>query len=194
MISLLRVHNYQQTFSVLPVEESVARGPKPFIGLLDAALLLVTILLGAFGVIGYMTYGDSVHDIIVADLPGTRMVSMLKVFMLLGIVFTYPLQILPVARILERAFDVSGSTSSTTISNYINVLLCFNPINFKAIPNLYFKIHQHQLKVTCMNFQSKNAMMTTTFKILSIVMLVVVAIEITKNRFAKSIQMREKIV
>lgn len=104
---------------VLPIENTVRGSPQVFTALLDWALALVTLILGSFGAVGYLTYGDGVrvepnvcggatdaqrqvHDIIVLNLPDNVPVTVLKVCLIIGVFFTYPLQLLPVSRIIER--------------------------------------------------------------------------------------------
>ena len=87
--------------SILPIEQSIKSGPNVFPKLLDYSLLLVSLILASFGTVGYLTFGDDVHDIIVRDLPSSGPTVALKSCLIVGIFFTYPLQILPVTRIFE---------------------------------------------------------------------------------------------
>ena len=98
---------------VIPLETEISKrhGRTEFLKMLDFAIFTVIGILSVFGLMGYLTYGISVHDIIVADLPSSSIiVKILKTCLLLGILFTYPLQLFPVTQILD-------STLSNHISN-----------------------------------------------------------------------------
>jgi len=52
--------------------------------LLDLTIWLVTVLLGSFGMLGYITYGSDTDSVITKNLPGT-----LSLFVLLLIIISF---------------------------------------------------------------------------------------------------------
>jgi solute carrier family 36 (proton-coupled amino acid transporter) len=115
---------------VLPIEESVSVGRDKFKRILDSALGTVTAVLLSFGIVGYLTYGEGVHDIIIKDLPSNNVTLFLRICILIGIYFTYPLQLLPVSRIVERwvlprpgGVTRSGRATSSTSSSPFSVVI-----------------------------------------------------------------------
>ena len=87
---------------LLPIESSLRIPRRHFERLLDTCLLIVSFILGSFAVVGMLTYGDETKDIVITNLPNSPAISVLKVCLLIGIMFTYPLQLVPVTRIAER--------------------------------------------------------------------------------------------
>ena len=61
---------------------------------LYAAIFLVTIILGSFGISGYLCYGNDVNQIITKNLPSDlHIVKLTSITLCIGIIFTYPLQV-----------------------------------------------------------------------------------------------------
>ena len=95
---------YEGIGCILPVENGMGRENKPkFFNFLDLSLVGLSTILVLFGTTSYLCFGDSLHDIIVQDIANNSwLVGPLKVCLIIGILLTYPLQMLPVFRILER--------------------------------------------------------------------------------------------
>lgn len=85
---------------VVPVESSMRR-PAEFRGVLRSALAVLTVVLGVVGVLGFVTFGAGTRSIILLNMKGSALVSIVKVVLVVGILFTYPLQLVPVIQALE---------------------------------------------------------------------------------------------
>lgn len=69
---------------------------------LGLAMGLISIMYGAFGLLGYMAYGDETKDIITTNL-GTGWVSTLvQLGLAINLFFTFPLMMHPVYEVIER--------------------------------------------------------------------------------------------
>ena len=90
---------------VLPLEAEITKyhSRDDFLSMLDFAIFGVAFLLSGFGLLGYLTYGNDVHDVIIASLPTNAMtLNVIRSCLILGIVCTYPLQLFPVTEIVDN--------------------------------------------------------------------------------------------
>lgn len=85
---------------VIPVETSM-KDPSQFPFVLRTALFILTTVLMTVGTLGYMTFGAGTKSIILLNFEQTPIVNIVKVVLILGILFTYPLQIVPVFQLFE---------------------------------------------------------------------------------------------
>lgn len=85
---------------VIPVETSMKRRDK-FPLVLRIALSMLTIVLMVVGVLGFVTFGENTSSIIIRNFGKTPIVFVVKVVLVVGILFTYPLQIIPVFQFAE---------------------------------------------------------------------------------------------
>ena len=68
---------------------------------LHISLFLLSSILGSFGTLGYLRYGDETNQIVTENLEGSVIVIALRCLLFFGVLFTYPLQIYPVIQIVE---------------------------------------------------------------------------------------------
>lgn len=66
------------------------------------------------GVMGFVTFGDQTSSILLTNFGQTPVVALVKVVLIVGILFTYPLQIIPVVQFLETILIGSMSGTSHT--------------------------------------------------------------------------------
>lgn len=88
---------------VLPVEASM-QDPTQFPFVLRVALSTLVAVLMLVGVLGFSTYGADTQSIILGNFEATgtsAVVAILKSVLVVGILFTYPLQIIPVFEYCE---------------------------------------------------------------------------------------------
>ena len=82
---------------------------KSFSAYLHGSLLLVTLALGTFGVLGYLQYGHSTRQIIIQNIPQHTPVAIcVQVTLIIGVLCTYPLQIFPCIEMLEHFLFLKG--------------------------------------------------------------------------------------
>ena len=70
---------------------------------LHVSMGLMAVILSAFGITGYLSYGEHTCQIVTQNLRGD-MAIVLQVFLFIGVMFTYPLQIYPNIQIMEHLF------------------------------------------------------------------------------------------
>eukprot|EP00051_Salpingoeca_urceolata_P021658 m.342004 g.342004 ORF g.342004 m.342004 type:complete len:570 (+) comp19837_c0_seq1:659-2368(+) len=85
---------------VVPLQSSMSGNRKSFKTYLRVTVGLLTVLLGAFGIFGYMCYGPNVTQIIIAELPVDAVVARaVRIALLFAVCLTYPLQLFPVLQL-----------------------------------------------------------------------------------------------
>ncbi|XP_010547399.1 PREDICTED: amino acid transporter ANTL3 [Tarenaya hassleriana] len=95
------VYAFEGIGMVLPLELE-AKYKDKFGKALGLAMALISVMYGAFGVLGYMAYGEETRDIITTNL-GTGVVSTLVQLGLgINLFFTFPLMMNPVYEVIER--------------------------------------------------------------------------------------------
>ncbi|ESQ45983.1 hypothetical protein EUTSA_v10000183mg [Eutrema salsugineum] len=97
------VYAFEIVGMVLPLESEMKDKHK-FGNVLALTMLFIALLYGAFGVLGYMAFGEETMDIITANL-GPGLVSILvQLGLCINLFFTFPLMMNPVYEIVERRF------------------------------------------------------------------------------------------
>jgi len=86
---------------VIPVETSM-KDPSQFPFVLRIALFILISVLMTVGTLGYMTFGAETKSILLLNFGQSPVVNVVKVILILGILFTYPLQIFPVFQLFEN--------------------------------------------------------------------------------------------
>eukprot|EP01102_Stenamoeba_stenopodia_P007911 TRINITY_DN2230_c0_g1_i1.p1 TRINITY_DN2230_c0_g1~~TRINITY_DN2230_c0_g1_i1.p1 ORF type:complete len:491 (-),score=89.25 TRINITY_DN2230_c0_g1_i1:224-1654(-) len=88
---------------VLPVEETMTALPRRYPMMLHITLVIVACILSSFGTMGYLTYGSATCQIITLNLPsGSHIGTAITVCLVIAIVLTYPMQLFPVAEVIEK--------------------------------------------------------------------------------------------
>lgn len=92
---------------VIPLETSITmrHSRLSFLYMLDIAIFGVTAILVGFGALGVFTYGYSLMDVIIGNLPNTIPLKCVRVSLILGILGTYPMQLFPVVEIVGGYFS-----------------------------------------------------------------------------------------
>jgi proton-coupled amino acid transporter len=111
---------------VVPVERTMNKDALRYPLLLDIVLCLVTLMLGSFGILGYLTYGNDTKDVITLNLPeDAALTYVVKVCLIIAIVFTYPMQLFPVTEIFDFVFLKKASENLFDVKgNIIRVVCC----------------------------------------------------------------------
>lgn len=110
---------------VVPVEASM-KNPERFPFVLRVALTFLSTVLMIVGILGFASFGEGTRSIILLNFGATPVVLAVKFVLMIGILFTYPLQIVPVFHYFERSLlphdltaqhsDESPDESSSTVS------------------------------------------------------------------------------
>ncbi|CAM8934705.1 unnamed protein product [Rhodiola kirilowii] len=98
---------YEGVGMVLPLESETTQRSK-FPKVLGVSMIFITLTYAAFGVLGYMAFGEDTKGIITVNL-GAGFVSYLVQFGLcVNLFFTFPLMMNPVYEVAERRFGDDG--------------------------------------------------------------------------------------
>ena len=85
------------------VDMSVLKQPRRYTIMLDIALVIVTLILGSFGLTGYLTYGACTQQTITLNFPVDEVRGQVLIWgLILAIMLTYPMMLYPVSEILEQ--------------------------------------------------------------------------------------------
>ncbi|XP_078668862.1 uncharacterized protein LOC144910093 [Branchiostoma floridae x Branchiostoma belcheri] len=88
--------------TVIPIEASMEGNRHNFSKFLHTALFLVSLILGCFGIVGYLRFGTNVQQMISQNLPmGSVIAQTVNLTLCIGVAFTYPMQLVPVVEIIE---------------------------------------------------------------------------------------------
>ncbi|TKR64500.1 hypothetical protein L596_025020 [Steinernema carpocapsae] len=88
------LYSFEGVCIVMPLENRM-KNPEHFIkplGVVNVATGLVTLIFTAVGALGYVAFGDNVHDAVTLDLPTTPFFKTLNVILVICVYFTYPVQ------------------------------------------------------------------------------------------------------
>lgn len=86
---------------IIPVQSSM-KNPRLFPLVLRIALVVLVTILMVVGIMGFATFGAETHSIILLNFGQSPVVVTVKAVLIVGILFTYPLQIIPVYEFMER--------------------------------------------------------------------------------------------
>ena len=86
---------------VLPVQDSM-KDPSYYSMVLAATMTVLSAVLMLIGLLGFMTFGGETRSIILLNMGQSPAVTVVKIVAMIGILFTYPLQLVPIAQALEH--------------------------------------------------------------------------------------------
>lgn len=86
---------------VLPLESSM-KDRRKFGAVLGFAMAAITVLYMAFGLLGYLAFGEGTQDIITLNLGQNWQTMAVKLGLCLGLFFTFPVMMHPVHEVMER--------------------------------------------------------------------------------------------
>ncbi|XP_046855366.1 amino acid transporter AVT3B-like [Xenia sp. Carnegie-2017] len=122
--------------TIIPIEASMEENRRNFTKYLHGAIFLISLILGSFGILGYIHFADGVDQVISDNLSYGTLSIIVQIMLCIGILFTYPLQIFPVIEIVENFLfqetkrrstlaascraDGTSCAPETTVQNSIN--------------------------------------------------------------------------
>lgn len=98
---------------IIPVQSSM-RDPSKFTLVLRIALVTITSILAIVGVLGFATFGAETRSIILLNFGASPVVLAVKIVLIIGILFTYPLQIIPVFEFADRVIGSRSNNASVS--------------------------------------------------------------------------------
>ncbi|EDV19162.1 uncharacterized protein TRIADDRAFT_62383 [Trichoplax adhaerens] len=126
---------YEGIGTIIPIESSMKGNRHRFGLMLHLAIGFMTLWFIALGILGYLRYGNDVNQIILESLPRNNVIyKIVTIFLCVGVVFTFPLQVFVPIEILEdptckffnklwRKCVYTSSTHHDTISDPSQPLL-----------------------------------------------------------------------
>ncbi|KAK3259329.1 hypothetical protein CYMTET_31666, partial [Cymbomonas tetramitiformis] len=113
---------------ILPIEQAM-QDRSQFEGVMTMSMATITVLFVSFGMLGYAAYGDETQDIITLNLPKDWTASAVKIFLCLGLFFTFPVMMVPVYEIVEENLMgvpwIQGQLSPAGRRNIFNIVRAF---------------------------------------------------------------------
>ncbi len=94
---------------------------------LHFAIGTLSVILGCFGMLGYIVYGEEVNQIVTESFPSGILIQVVQCLLCFAILLTYPLQIFPVIEIIEgwiftaECHTVENSNDETSSESVENV-------------------------------------------------------------------------
>jgi solute carrier family 36 (proton-coupled amino acid transporter) len=92
----------------LPLEQSM-RKPQKYMSVMYSTLISITTLYIAFGVIGYLLYGDDTADTLTKNLPPSTINKIVIVCLCLQLLLTYPQVMYVALKVMESYYMGAGS-------------------------------------------------------------------------------------
>ncbi|CAM9753859.1 unnamed protein product [Phaeothamnion confervicola] len=105
---------------VLPIREGVtAEARRSFAPMIVMTMAAITLLYGGFAALGYATYGDTIESFITESMPADDPVANAAIVAYcLCITLTFPLQLFPAAKTIERYYFPSGAGKNSSTSKW----------------------------------------------------------------------------
>jgi proton-coupled amino acid transporter len=101
------------------VLEQAARDKPGYIKILDAAVISATIAFAAFGVLGYLFFGEKTESIIFLNLGHGAVATMVKIMMATMVVFNYPFTLVPLLENIEQMFKMRKTIGPGMLSIFV---------------------------------------------------------------------------
>ncbi|KAK7006100.1 aa-trans domain-containing protein [Favolaschia claudopus] len=103
------VFSFEGVGMVIPITDAM-REPRKFPKVLTGVMLVVLVLFGGAGALGYLTFGSDIQTVVLVNLdPSSKMVQSVQFIYSLAIMLSVPLQLFPAVRIMENGlFTRSG--------------------------------------------------------------------------------------
>lgn len=95
------VYSFEGVGMVLPLEAETKDKGK-FGKILGFSMALISLMYGAFGVLGYFAFGEDTKDIITTNLGQGLLSSLVQIGLCINLFFTFPLMMNPVYEVVER--------------------------------------------------------------------------------------------
>ncbi|CAG5117101.1 unnamed protein product [Candidula unifasciata] len=94
--------SYEGIGTIIPIECSMEGNRHNFSKFLHGAVLILTFILTVFGTMGYLANGDATEQMLNKHIPASDGFGVaINIFLCIGVVLTFPLQVYPVTELLE---------------------------------------------------------------------------------------------
>lgn len=97
------VYSFEGVGMVLPLELE-AKYKEKFGKVLGLTMAFITLIYGAFGILGYLAFGEETNDIITTNLGSGWISILVQICLCINLFFSFPLMMNPVYEVVERRF------------------------------------------------------------------------------------------
>lgn len=88
---------------VLPIESNM-KDKKAYPMLLFVGMIIICASMILLGIVGYLAYGMGVNSLITFNLPASGALPLIiKIFLIIALLFTYPIQLFPISQMMDSA-------------------------------------------------------------------------------------------
>ncbi|KAH9498872.1 hypothetical protein Btru_004913 [Bulinus truncatus] len=102
--------------TIIPIESSMEGNRHNFAPFLHSAVIILSIILTTFGVVGYLRFGETTEQILNNNIPtSTSMGMAINICLCVGVFLTFPLQIYPVIEISEFFLFKNGHCNNDEV-------------------------------------------------------------------------------
>ncbi|XVE87554.1 hypothetical protein DITRI_Ditri18aG0126900 [Diplodiscus trichospermus] len=98
------VYSFEGVGMILPLELEARYKKKKFGKVLAFCMAFISLLYGAFGILGYMAFGEGPKGIITTNLGAGLVSTLVQLSFCINLFFTFPLMMNPVYEVVERRF------------------------------------------------------------------------------------------
>lgn len=95
------VYAFEGIGMVLPLE-SESKEKEKFGGVLGLGMIIISLLFGAFGCLGYLAFGEETQAIITTNLGQGMLSALVQLGLCVNLFFTFPMMMNPVYEVMER--------------------------------------------------------------------------------------------
>ncbi|XP_054266458.1 proton-coupled amino acid transporter-like protein pathetic isoform X2 [Macrosteles quadrilineatus] len=117
--------------TILPIENSM-RNPRKLLscpGVLNTAMIFITLLFGSIGFFGYLKFGDDVQGSVTLNMGNDILAEVVKVSIALAVFFTYALQFTACFEVVWKAAEPHISKDrKTSVFYIIRTVLIFGTV------------------------------------------------------------------
>lgn len=100
------VYAFEGIGMVLPLESETKEKDK-FGKILGFSMVLISLMYGGFGALGYFAFGEETRDIITTNFGQGLLSNLVQLGLCINLFFTFPLMMNPVYEVMERRFNDS---------------------------------------------------------------------------------------
>ncbi|RLN50270.1 hypothetical protein BBJ29_003518 [Phytophthora kernoviae] len=122
---------------VLPLENAM-QNKRNFMPILVSTVVIITSLYATFGICGYLAFGNDTNAVITLNFEGSDgLATVVKIFLCLGLFFTYPVMLFPVFEVLQPMLACGNKNELPQNTEKKNIILRAGVVLFTAVIAAY---------------------------------------------------------
>ncbi|KAG7396861.1 hypothetical protein PHYBOEH_001618 [Phytophthora boehmeriae] len=116
----------------LPLENAM-QNKRNFLPILVSTVVIITSLYATFGICGYLAFGNETNAVITLNFEGSDgLATIVKIFLCLGLFFTYPVMLFPLFEVLQPMLACGNTQEPPQRTEKKNILLRAGVVLFTA--------------------------------------------------------------